>query len=314
MPKLYRDSPFDIIYSHRSAILAPILFKRIHGTPWVYDLQTHPVTQSPRSLSGHPLKRLAASIYDRFKSIVNRLAFRQCDLIVTVSTALKEQLVKQLGAPPEKVFVLPLGVDRGLFKRAHDPSPSPPGTLRMVYASSVALYRGHQTCIEAARILKARGIPFTMEFMGTGEKRNMDILGKLTKNHGLENEVLWRGFIPHRELPEHLSKAHIGLSPLPDIEAYRVSSPTKVFEYMAMGLAIIASDMLAHRDLIEAGKTGLLFRPDDPEDLADKAQALYSNPNRRTEMAKAAMEASKAYDWNVLLEGLDRQIQWITRR
>jgi len=96
---------------------------------------------------------------------------------------------------------------------------------------------------------------------------------------------------------------------LPDIEAYRVSSPTKVFEYMAMGLAIVASDIAAHREFLTHGKNALLFRPEDPEDLARAIQTLYERSDLRQGLGAAAREESRRHGWDAILAALDVQIE-----
>jgi len=312
--KIIRMSPFHLLYAYKSALTVPAFLHWRDATPWVYDLRTHPVRQIPRKGTHASLKGLLLALYDRVKKKANAFALHRCDLVVTVSEALKEQLISQFGIPDHKIHVMPLGVDHRLFRRDRPPPSAPPGPLNVVYVSSVALYRGHQTCIEAAKILKEKGIPFRMEFIGSGPRSAIERLEALTKERGVSGEVIWRGFLPHEQIPRALQDAHVGLSPLPDIEAYRVSSPTKVLEYMAMGLAVVASHIRAHREVLENGQTALLFRPDDPEDLADRLQRLYADPKMRERLAEAASQASQAYDWEKLLGELEKKIEFLLSR
>jgi glycosyltransferase involved in cell wall biosynthesis len=309
LPLYLRTPSFDLVYSYKSAILLPLFLKALQRAIWVYDLQTHPISQSPRQWKGMGLRAIPVRSSDALKRALNSLALRHSDLVITVSKELRARLLDDFPVSPGKVHVVPLGVDLELFQAEDSPPSCPPGSLNLAYVSSISLQRGHQTCIRAAKILKQRGIPFSMEFFGSGPKRDLEALERMTREEGVEQEVSWGGFVRHQELPRHLSRFHVGLSPLPDIEAYRVSSPTKVFEYMAMGLAIVASDIAAHREFLTHGKNALLFRPEDPEDLAQAIQMLYERSDLRQGLGAAAREESRRHGWDAILAALDVQIE-----
>jgi glycosyltransferase involved in cell wall biosynthesis len=306
--RFVRHAPYDLVYAYKSALLVPLIMKKIFRTPLVYDLQTHPVRQEPPLSGGFSLRGMVQSIYHRFKEILYRRALRDCDLVITVSPTLKDEFINQFSLPPQKVHVMPLGVDLRLFSRQKRPPHSPPAPMKIVYVSSLALYRGHKTCIEATRILKEKGVRFRMEFIGSGDSSTKRKLTQEIKLNGVVGDVILRGGLPHHVLPSELEEAHVGLSPLPDLEAYRVSSPTKVFEYMAMGLPIVASDIEAHRRILTEGKTALFFRPDDPNDLAARLLDLYLNPNLRERLGEEAQRDARHYDWDLLLSNLEDRI------
>lgn len=304
-----RTSPFNLIYSYKSAVLLPLLLKAARGGIWVYDLRTHPISQSPRHWKTLDFGAIPIWLSDKLKRKLNLLAFRHSDLVITVSKELRARLLEEFKVSPNKLQVIPLGVDLNLFKPHHLSPRCPPGPLNLAYVSSISLQRGYQTCIHAARMLKQDGIPFSMEFVGSGPQRELEWLKRMTTQEGVEQEISWRGFMRHEDLPGYLSRFHVGLSPLPDLEAYRVSSPTKVFEYMAMGLAVVASDIKAHREFLVDGESALLFRPEDPSDLARVLRRLYERPDLRKRLGTAARNESRRHGWEAILAKLDAEIE-----
>jgi glycosyltransferase involved in cell wall biosynthesis len=77
------------------------------------------------------------------------------------------------------------------------------------------------------------------------------------------------------------------------------ASPMKILEYMAMGKAVVAPAMENIRDLIDDGRTGLLFVADDAADLAARLEELIQSPARRGALGAAARrEVERARNWD----------------
>jgi len=76
------------------------------------------------------------------------------------------------------------------------------------------------------------------------------------------------------------------------------TSPLKAFEYMAAGLAIVASDIPVHREILEDGRTALFCRPDDPDAWADAVRRLTLDPSLRSEIGSNAMkQQQREHSW-----------------
>jgi len=108
--------------------------------------------------------------------------------------------------------------------------------------------------------------------------------------HGL---VTFTGAVPHRSVRAYLDVADILVSPhvpMPGGSPF-FGSPTKLFEYMAMGKAIAASALDQIADVLEHGRTALLVRPGDPGELVDAIQRLAADAQLRIELGRKAREA-----------------------
>ena len=114
------------------------------------------------------------------------------------------------------------------------------------------------------------------------------------------------GYVPHGEVPAWLARFDLLLAPpaaqvssARGREIGRWMSPLKVFEYMAAGKPILASDIPALREILRDGDTALLLPPSEPESWAAAARALLRDPGRAAALgarARAAMLADYTWD------------------
>ncbi len=116
--------------------------------------------------------------------------------------------------------------------------------------------------------------------------------------------LIYKGVMPPDKIPKYLSKIDIGLFALLDDTKYnRSKSPTKLFEYMAMGLPVISTGIGESGKIIEHGKTGLLAS--DRKEFIKCAELLIKNPNLRERLGKQArLAAAEKYSLDVLGEEL----------
>jgi glycosyltransferase involved in cell wall biosynthesis len=296
---------YDLIYSYNPALLMPWILKKVLKCVWVYDLQINPIAQERNIWHNNYFTKIASIILYKFKEISYKLCLKNCDLVIVLSEALKTATKHELNINTQKMYIQSLGVDTELFR----PNQQSKDKFIIVYMSSIATYRGFQNCIKAAEILQNKDIHFEMWFIGKGQNKKDEIrLKYFTSQKACKDKIKWLGYIPHGKLPKILNYCSVALSPLPDIEAYRVSSPAKVFEYMAMGLPVIATNIEAHRVLIEDKVNGLFIKPEDPYDLADKILYFYENKEQRREMGENAIKSTMPHDWRILTDNLNKKL------
>jgi len=297
-----------VIYTYKGAITPVLALKFLMGKKWVCDFRTSPLAQELefKKLQGTLTlgRRIAYSLARWFY----KFTLPKCDLIVTLSQEIQEELIQEYGVPAEKIFTLPLGVDLSLFSpKGLRPSIQESG-LRLVYSGAIAPQRGLDTALQALRLLK-NSVPTRLVIIGRGPKATIRYLQGFAQDLGVDKLIEWKGFIPHDRVPEVLDTCHIGLSPLPRLKAYEVSSPAKVVEYLAMGLAVVATDIRAHRKVIHHEENGLLVPPGDPKALAQALERLYNDPGLLSQIASRARESAKPYSWDALIEGLERRLR-----
>jgi len=115
-------------------------------------------------------------------------------------------------------------------------------------------------------------------------------LHRFRKELGLENEVEFIDEVPFHEVPKFIRQSDIGLCILPPIRAYIVSSPTKVLEYLAQGIPVVAnSEIVDQREVIEKSGGGLSAGYNSRE-MEDNILRLIENPEMRREMGRKGRE------------------------
>jgi len=112
------------------------------------------------------------------------------------------------------------------------------------------------------------------------------------------SQVSYEGWLDRRGVSTLLSEVRAGLVTLLPIRNYVEARPVKLFEYMAAGLPVIASDFPRWREIVEASRCGLLVDPTDPRAIAAAMQWILDNPDEAEAMGKRGREAVLArYSW-----------------
>jgi len=308
--KIARKLPLerdDSVWTYRGFIITPLWLRLRHGCHWIVDFRAPPVEQNLEFYRVRGRLNLRRKLYYLAMKLVYRWVLAFADKVIVVSPMLRDMLVKDYGAPLGKVYIQPLGVDLDLFKkrssrRFHETEP------RVVYLTSIARQRGVDCAIHALRLLQEHKLRPQLLLVGTGPKEDLQWIRDLAEREGVKDQVRFLGPVPHEQVPQILEECDIGLSPLPDLLSYRVSSPTKVFEYLAMGLVVIASDLPAHRVIIQDGENGLLAPPDKPEAWAEAIAKVCWDEDLRKKLQNRARESAKRYDWDYMLTHLGKTL------
>jgi glycosyltransferase involved in cell wall biosynthesis len=123
---------------------------------------------------------------------------------------------------------------------------------------------------------------------------------------GLDARVELTGLVPPADVPALLARATILVLPnVASAISARFTSPLKLFEYMAAGRAIIASDLPAIREVITDDVNGLLVAPGDAAALAAAVTRLASTPALADRLARTAFEHARTFTWERRAERLE---------
>jgi glycosyltransferase involved in cell wall biosynthesis len=159
-----------------------------------------------------------------------------------------------------------------------DQTPPAPGADRVVYLGRLTRARGALDMIEVARRLPP-GVH--LELIGPADP---DVAREIARAHR-DHVLVHHGFIPNREALRMLGGALAGLALLHDEPNYADSRPTKVMEYMAFGVPVVAFDLPETRKITEGAAA---YAP--PGDVAEHARTidrLLTDPRRRERLGQA---------------------------
>lgn len=224
----------------------------------------------------------------RFMARMEADAAANATRVLAITNALKEELVAR-GVEEEKITVVPNAVDADRF------SPLPrdrdlEADLQLVgrtvigYIGSVLDYEGLELLIDAAEIMSARRRDFAVLIVGDGAE--LENFQDVVRDRGLEDFVRFTGRVPHADVERYYSLVDIAPFPRLPLPVCEMVSPLKPFEAMAMGKAVVASDVAALAEIVQPGVTGLLHRKGDAADLTTQVERLLDDQALRSELAE----------------------------
>jgi len=231
--------------------------------------------------------------------LVDWINLRLADSIIVISSELKRYYERQ-GIPGEKMTVIPNGADPEKFRpQAKDPeiwrACGGPGRTVVGWIGSLAGWSGLENLISVAHeILDIRD---QVCFLFVGGEPNYSALKESFKDHGLGKRVILPGRVPHSEVPRYLSVMDVVIAPYPRTEFWYPSS-MKLFEYMASGKAILASGVAQIVNVIQDGRNGHLFDPEDRQDFLNKLLHLIDHQKHREALGQQArQDVIDQYSW-----------------
>jgi glycosyltransferase involved in cell wall biosynthesis len=185
------------------------------------------------------------------------------------------------------------------------PVPAAPAVAQadLVYIGGMSDRAGMFVLLDALALLAKQGITPSVRLAGyTDGDAGLAAIQQGIRTRGLSVQVELHGRMPHTQVPAWIRSGRIGLVTLQPIAKFLKNIPTKLFEYWACGLPVIASDLPPIRPFLRNGKNGLLFAPTSAEDLARVIVWLMRHPYEAKAMGQYG-QGQVAKEWNN-----DRQI------
>jgi glycosyltransferase involved in cell wall biosynthesis len=265
----------DLIHAHWTlSAFAASLTAPVHRLPIVCTLQGSDVYQALRL----PL----------FGALGQR-ALRSARRVIALSGALAEAAAAQ-GVDPQKITVIPNGVDAGLF--APNGIPREPVVL---YAGSLIQRKGVADLIRAFALIHSHHPDWRLVLIGEGPQR--EELEALAAGSGLADSIRFAGGLVPAEVARWMRRAE--LFALPSLEE---GQGVAMLEALASGTPCVASNVGGIPEILSP-EWGTLVPPADPPALAAAIQALLERADRRRAMGRAAAAAVRdRYDWRVLAQ------------
>jgi glycosyltransferase involved in cell wall biosynthesis len=225
--------------------------------------------------------------------LFEKVATRWSDRVITVSEPCRRILARR-GLDPGKATVLPNTVDLGGHHR--DAAAAIATPYLITHATLIERY-GVQIAIRAMRELERDWPELTLRVVGDGEYRPH--LEALTSELGLERKVRFVGKLTWDQTMEHVSRAAIGLVPIVPDGYGQLLFPTKLMEYIEMGVPAVASRLATVREYFDDDAIAY-FDACDHVGLAARVDGLLRDPAAARRQADRAHDSLAGLRWPVV--------------
>jgi len=226
---------------------------------------------------------------------------------VTITAGLAEDLAARLGSR-ERLAVIPDGAR--MTRTLEGADFEPPAHPVVAYSGHLYAWKGVDVLLQALALLAG-----TQGLVVGGHPEEPDLarLKSLAARLGIAERVTFTGIVLPRDVAERLRSAAVLALPNPaSAISTRFTSPLKLFEYMAAGRAIVASDLPSIREVLRDGENALLVPPGDAASLATAIQRLLDDRVLAARLAGAAFAAMPEYSWSRRAEKLERLFTEVT--
>jgi len=168
------------------------------------------------------------------------------------------------------------------------------GEKVLVYVGGISKIRG---AIEMVRALEYLNPTWDVRLDLIGKFEPLELKQKLQALPGYQRVRFW-GWMQPEDVYAHLAKADIGLVCLHPEPRFTVAWPVKLFEYMAAGLPVIASNFPLWKEIVEKNQCGITVDPLDPKAIAQAIEYLLTHPEEARQMGENGRRAVKEkYNW-----------------
>jgi glycosyltransferase involved in cell wall biosynthesis len=232
------------------------------------------------SMLGNMSERLIASINSR-------------GYFITVSESTKRKMIRELKVDPERIFVVPNGVD---FERMRTLAKGVPKEFnRIVYLGRLIRYKKVDQVLQVVRKLRSLGLDVKADIIGDGPQRER--LESLAQDIGVSEHVKFWGFLRPDDVARIMSSASVFVNPSL-FEGFGMS----VLEAMAFGTPVAAYDLEAYREYAKDGANCLLASPRDLDCFTNNVRNLIVSPAIARNMSRNGIETARRYDWSRIAE------------
>jgi glycosyltransferase involved in cell wall biosynthesis len=258
------------------------------GIPVVYEVRGF-LEESWLSRAG--AGAVASERYRRTRDVETDV-MQAADAIVTLSETMCAEIAER-GIPAERITVIPNAVDTERFTpRSPDPALRQRLGLRdgvpvVGYVSTLTAFEGIGYLLQAVSLLRRRGRTVHALIVGDGPQR--DALEVQAGRLGiLDGTTVFAGRVARDDVAAHYALIDTFVVPRTSDRVSQLVTPLKPYEAMAMERALVVSDVAALREIVSDGETGVVFRAEDPVDLADRLEPLLDDADRRVALGRAA--------------------------
>lgn len=301
LPLLLRGSSIILVRDYRLAWLL-VKLRCWHATRIAFEAHGLPSAELLDSARPAPAVRREADRRRRFEQVVFDGAWR----LLTITDCLRQRLIDDYAISPEKLYTVPDAcrvptVDHRPRTVNHADVSLHPSSIvhrppKLIYVGQLYPWKGVDLILRAlvhvprAELIIVGGLP---------DDCQQTRLKDLAKQLGIGERVCFCGPRSYEQVPGLLATAGVALLPLAEgLVARCFTSPLKLFDYLAAGLPIVASDFPSVREVLRDGHNALLVPPNDPTAMGAAVNRLLDQPELAARLGSQARRDAANHTWD----------------
>lgn len=219
-------------------------------------------------------------------------AAKRSDLVMPIGEAHRDDLLSH-GVDSTRCKLIYMGVhERFVGTRSVRTSGS---SLALIYCGTVEAARGRDVMIDGLALARKDGIACNLTIVGASESQ-VDYCRRRASELGIADSLQVVGRVSGDEIPAYLREADAGICIWEDRVWWRFNPPTKLFEYLAAGLPVLASRIRTHTEYIEDGSNGMIFDY-DPLSFCRAIVRLQAKVADLASISDAATASGRRFLW-----------------
>jgi len=170
---------------------------------------------------------------------------------------------------------------------------------QIIYLGAMSRIRGLVEVIEAFALVAAKQPDWQLVLVGVARPAPFEgELRALARQRGIEKNVTFLPWVPYEEKERLTSAASIGVITYLPYSNNTSCLPNKLFDYMLVGMPVVASNFPLYREVVEPSRCGLIVDPSRPEEIAEAMTYLIEHPDEARAMGERGLRAVRErYNW-----------------
>jgi len=304
--KLINELEFDILYTRNSLRgIIGVLIRLLKGPKLVLELNGLVSEDWKLEKERNGDINMFRNVRVKLSDWVEIFVAKKADAVIVVAQGIKDILIKR-GVDENKIFVIPNGANIDLFRPIKDSAINElrhrysinEGDHIIIFIGNFEWYHGIEYLIRSAPLI-LNTFPNT-KFLIVGDGPIRKELENLVKNMNLFDKIIFTGRAPYEMVPLYINMADVCVAPFTRARNERIGlSPLKIYEYLACGKPVIASDIKGVGDLLRHSNAGIAVKPEDPVELANAIIKLLKDEELRRQMGENGRKVVvNNYSWD----------------
>lgn len=283
-------TPYDLVHVHNipDFLVFAALIPKLRGAKIILDI--HDLVPE---FYASKFREARHALTVRFLKRVEKMSIAFSDFVLIANDIWRERLCGR-SVHRDKVLTMLNYPDETIFSRR--PPKSSNGTFVVIYPGSLSWHQGLDVAIKAFALLRDRLPQAELHIYGDGHEKPK--LRQLVEGLGLQNHVLFHTILTLRDIKDVIAQADLGLVPKRKDSFGDEAFSTKILEFMAIGVPVVASDTTIDKLYFDDTKL-CFFTSGDPQSLADSIVKVHDDVAYREKLLKNAFAYVASNNWGV---------------